>query len=159
MARLNDFAKLIISIIICELAGVIGSVFTVSAIPNWYAGLAKPALNPPSWIFGPVWITLYILMGLSVFLVWRIGWKKKGVRKALGIFGIQLFLNSIWSIVFFGLQRPGWAFINIIALWLTILWAMAVFYRISKPAMYLLLPYILWVSFALYLNLAIYTLN
>lgn len=157
--KVNNFFKLIIAIAVSELAGIVGSVFTVSAIPNWYAGLVKPALNPPSWVFGPVWTTLYALMGIAVFLVWKAGWEKKEVRIALGIFGVQLFLNAIWSIVFFGLQSPSWALANIVALWLAIVWTMLVFYKISKPAAYLLVPYLLWVSFASYLNYAIWILN
>ena len=151
--------KLIIAIVVCQLAGVIGSIFTVSAIPTWYATLAKPALNPPSWVFGPVWTALYALMGIAAFLVWNQGWGRKDVRRALTVFGIQLVLNALWSIIFFGLHSPGWAFADIIALWLAIVWTMVLFYRISKPAMWLLVPYILWVSFATYLNYSIYVLN
>ncbi len=157
--RINNTFKLIITVVVSELAGVVGSLFTVSAIPTWYAGLVKPVLNPPSWIFGPVWTTLYALMGVVAFLVWRNGWEKKAVKRALGVFGIQLFLNAIWSIIFFGLHSPGWALVDIIALWLAIVCTIAVFYKISKPAAYLLLPYILWVSFASYLNCSIWMLN
>jgi len=157
--KINNALKLIIAIVVSELAGVIGSVFTVSAIPGWYAGLVKPALNPPNWVFGPVWTTLYALIGIAAFLVWKNGWEKNEVKAALGVFGLQLFLNTTWSIVFFGLHNPGWALLNIIILWIAIVWTMTVFYRISKPAAYLLLPYILWVSFALYLNCSIWMLN
>lgn len=141
-------------IALCELAGVIGSVFTVSAISGWYATLAKPDLRPPNWVFGPVWTTLYALMGIAAYLVWS---KRHG--QALRIFGVQLVLNATWSIVFFGLQSPGWALVNIVALWLAIVWTIKVFYRISKPAAYLLVPYLLWVSFASYLNYSIWILN
>jgi len=157
--RINSFFKLVFAVVVSELAGIIGSIFTISAIPNWYAGLVKPALNPPAWVFGPVWTTLYALMGIAAFLVWKNGWEKKEVKMALGVFGIQLFLNAIWSIIFFGLHSPAWALVDIVALWLTIVWTIAVFYKISKPAAYLLLPYILWVSFALYLNYSIWILN
>jgi tryptophan-rich sensory protein len=157
--KVNNFFKLVIAIVVAELAGVIGSVFTVSAIPNWYAGLVKPALNPPAWVFGPAWTTLYALMGIAAFLIWRMGWKRKEVKAALGVFGIQLFLNAVWSIIFFGLQNPGWALVNIILLWFAIVWTMVAFYKISKPAAYLLIPYILWVSFAMYLNYSIWALN
>lgn len=156
---INSFFKLILSIIVCELAGIIGSIFTISAIPTWYATLVKPALNPPSWIFGPVWTTLYALMGIAAFLIWKQGWERQDVKKALSVFGIQLILNASWSIVFFGLQSPAWAFVNIVAMWFAIVLTMILFYKISKPAMWLLLPYILWVSFAGYLNLAIWILN
>jgi len=157
--KINNFFKLAIAIAVCELAGVIGSVFTVSSIPDWYAGLEKPALNPPSWVFGPAWIMLYALMGIAVFLIWRKGIERKEVKIALGIFGTQLFLNAIWSIIFFGLRNPFWALVDILALWLVNVWTIVVFYRISKPAAYLLVPYLLWVSFAIYLNYAIWTLN
>lgn len=157
--KVNNFFKLVIAIVVSELAGIIGSVFTVSAIPNWYSTLVKPELNPPSWVFGPVWTTLYALMGIAAFLVWKNGWERKDVKMALGVFGIQLFLNAIWSIIFFGLHSPAWALVDIVLLWFTIVWTMVVFYKISKPAMYLLVPYLLWVSFATYLNYAIWTLN
>ncbi len=156
---MNNTLKLIIAIAVCELAGIIGSVFTFSEIPNWYAGLIKPAVNPPSWIFGPVWTTLYALMGIAAFLIWKKGWDRADVRKALYAFGFQLVLNSLWSIVFFGMHQAGWAFVNLVAMWLAIAWTMALFYKISKPAMWLLLPYILWVSFAGYLNYSIWILN
>jgi len=157
--KFNNFFKLAIAIVVAGLAGAIGSVFTVSAIPNWYAGLVKPALNPPSWVFGPAWTTLYALMGIAAFLIWKSGWDKKEVKKALGVFGIQLVLNALWSIIFFGLHSPGWALVDIIALWFAIVWTMVVFYKISKPAAYLLVPYILWVSFVSYLNYSIWMLN
>jgi tryptophan-rich sensory protein len=138
--KINNFFKLIIAIGFSELVGVIGSVFTVSAIPSWYSALQKPALTPPSWVFGPVWISLYALMGVAAFLVWSScarasADKKKGVKVALILFGGQLVLNMFWSIVFFGLKNPFWAFINIITLWLAIIWTITVFYRISKPAL------------------------
>ena len=157
--RVNNFFKLVIAIVVSELAGVIGSVFTISAIPNWYAGLVKPALNPPSWVFGPVWTTLYLLMGVAAFLVWKKGFERKDVKLALGIFSVQLFLNAIWSIIFFGLHSPSGTLVEIIFLWLAILATIIVFAKISKPAAWLLVPYILWISFAGYLNYSIWTLN
>ena len=156
---MNNSLKLIISIAISELSGIIGSVFTISAIPTWYATLTKSTLNPPAWIFGPVWTTLYFLMGIAAFLIWRKGLEQKEIRIALSLFGVQLVLNALWSIVFFGLHSPAWALANIIALWLAIVWTMYVFYKISRPAAYLFVPYIIWVSFALYLNYAIWVLN
>lgn len=156
---MKNSAKLIIAIVICELAGIIGSIFTVSAIPNWYSTLTKPVLNPPSWVFGPVWTTLYALMGIAAYLIWKNGLDRKDIRKALLVFGLQLVLNASWSIVFFGFESPMYAFVNIIAMWLAILWTMSLFYKISRPAMLLLLPYILWVSFAAYLNCSIWILN
>ncbi|MGC9610842.1 MAG: TspO/MBR family protein [Minisyncoccia bacterium] len=157
--KINNFFKLVIAIVVCELAGVVGSFFTVSAITSWYAGIVKPALNPPNWVFAPVWTALYLLMGIAAFLIWKNGWEKKEVNMALGIFGIQLVLNAAWSIIFFGLHSPGAAFIEIIFLWLAIVAAIIAFARISRPAAWLLAPYILWVSFAAYLNYSIWILN
>ena len=156
---LGDVGKLVLCIAICELAGVIGSVFTISVIPTWYTGLVKPALNPPSWVFGPAWIVLYALMGIAAFLIWKRGWQRKEVRTALGIFGAQLIVNAAWSLIFFGARNPFYALIDILLLWVLILLTIVAFYRVSKPAAYLLLPYICWVSFAMYLNYMIYVLN
>ncbi|MGC9599604.1 MAG: TspO/MBR family protein [Minisyncoccia bacterium] len=155
----SEIPLLVLAIIICELAGGAGALFTLSAIPGWYAGLIKPALNPPNWIFGPVWTTLYFLMGIAAFLVWRKGLSQKDVRTALIIFGIQLLLNVAWSVIFFGAHNPAGAFADIVLLWLAILATIITFYKISPAAAYLLLPYILWVSFAGYLNYAVWTLN
>ncbi|MBI2635186.1 MAG: tryptophan-rich sensory protein [Parcubacteria group bacterium] len=165
--------KLVIAIGVSLSAGVIGSFFTMPAIQSgWYAELAKPAPNPPAWVFGPVWTALYALMGIAAWLVWK-QWSQGSpstrlrVKTALAVFGLQLFLNAIWSIIFFGLHGStwltinnlGWALVDIILLWLAIVWTIAVFYKISKPAAYLLAPYLLWVSFASYLNYSIWMLN
>lgn len=150
--KAKNFFKLLGAIILCQLAGIIGTVFTMDAIPTWYAGLIKPVLNPPSWVFGPVWTILYTLMGISLYLVWQ----KKGKT---GIFFVQLVLNALWSIVFFGLKDISLALVVICMMWISIVSTIVVFYKISRPAAYLLLPYIAWVSFALYLNLAIWRLN
>ena len=156
---MKNIYKLIISIIIVQFAGIIGSIFTISSVSSWYLTITKPVLNPPSWIFGPVWITLYFMIGVSLFLVWKI--KKRGddKKKALRIFSYQLILNSLWSISFFGLQNPGLGLINILVLWLSIVWTMKLFYKVNKTAMYLLIPYLAWVSFATYLNYSIWILN
>jgi len=150
--------NLIIAILVCQAAGLVGSLFTAPAIPNWYAGLNKPSLRPPNWLFAPIWTTLYALMGVSLFLVWQ---KKKGkeAKQALTFFFIQLVLNSLWSIIFFGLRSPQWALIEIVVLWLFILLTMIKFYRLSKPAGWLFLPYLLWVTFAVILNFNIVRLN
>ena len=157
--KIPNFLKLIIAIVVSELAGIIGSVFTTPSIDGWYAGIIKPALNPPAWVFGPVWAILFALMGIAAFLIWKKGLDRRDVRIALGIFIGQLVLNTFWSIIFFGFHSPGGACIEIIFLWLAILATVVVFAKISKPAAWLLLPYILWVSFAVYLNYAIWTLN
>ena len=163
---MKNIYKLIISIAICELAGIIGSFFTVSSVSTWYVDLQKPVLNPPSWVFGPVWITLYALMGVALFLIWKQHSNiLENVRMlqiwkiGIVVFFIQLFLNALWSILFFGMQNPLFSLIEIVILWIAILLTIIVFYRISKPASYLLMPYILWVSFAMYLNYAIWVLN
>ena len=156
---IKDIIKLLGLIIVCQLAGIIGSFFTLPAIPGWYDTLIKPALNPPNWLFGPAWTVLYTFMGIAVFLVLKSSLKEKQIKKALIVFGLQLLLNTSWSIVFFGLQNPALAFINIILLLFLILWTIAIFYKISKPAAYLLLPYLAWVGFASYLNYSIWLLN
>ncbi len=156
---IGQAASLLLAILICESAGLIGSFFTISSVNGWYRTLTKPTLNPPAWIFAPVWTALYFLLGVAVFLIWRRGLKKKDTRIALIVFGIQLFLNAIWSIIFFGGHSPLWAFIDIIALWLFILWTIGKFYKVSRPAALLLLPYLAWVTFASYLNFMIWRLN
>ncbi len=154
----RDAVRLIAAVLLCQAAGIIGSFFTAPAIPEWYASLVKPEFNPPSWLFAPVWITLYTLMGISLYLVWKRK-DKQDVTPALLIFFAQLVLNAIWSIIFFGLQSPFYAFIIIVFLWVLIAGSIYFFYRISKTAAYLLIPYILWVSFAAILNYFIWILN
>jgi tryptophan-rich sensory protein len=156
---LKDILKLIGSILICQLAGFIGSLFTTPAIPTWYKTLTKPAFNPPNSIFSPVWIILFLLMGISLFLVWQKNQKDRNVKIALLFFTVQLVLNTFWSILFFGLKSPLWAFIEIIILWFAILLTIIKFFKVSKPAALLLLPYILWVSFAAFLNFSLWRLN
>jgi len=183
--NLKPVIQLIIAIAIAELAGIIGSFFTVGAIDTWYAGIVKPAWNPPSWVFGPVWVVLYAMMGVAAWLVGRevevdsrlrgndnsldtglrrydnaagIG-ERRIIKGALAIFGVQLVLNALWSTIFFGLHSPMWAFVEIVLLWVAIVGTIGVFWRISKPAALLLVPYVLWVSFAGYLNYTIWNLN
>ena len=150
---------LILAVLICQGMGLIGSLFTTPAIPSWYAGLVKPSFNPPNWIFAPAWILLYTLMGIAAFLIWNRRNGKKKIKTALVLFSVQLVLNSLWSIIFFGLHLPQYAFLEILVLWFFILLTLLSFYKISKPAGPLLLPYILWVSFATILNLSIMILN
>ncbi|MBE2218473.1 MAG: tryptophan-rich sensory protein [Ignavibacteria bacterium] len=156
---MKNLLKLIVCIAICQLAGVIGSIFTMDNISTWYPTLTKPPLQPPNWIFGPVWITLYVLMGISLFLVIKKGFDAPGVKSATGLFAAQLILNALWSIVFFGMHELLFSIVIIAALWLLILLTMLKFKPISLTAAVLLLPYLLWVSFASYLNSAIYVLN
>ena len=157
--NIRDIFKLIISIVACQCAGLVGSMFTMSAIPTWYATLEKPPFTPPNWLFAPAWGTLYLLMGISAFIVWRKGLENRWVRGALIVFLIQLILNALWSVVFFGLESPLYGIIVIVALWIAILFTILKFLKISRAAGGLLLPYILWVSFAAVLNISIWVLN
>jgi benzodiazapine receptor len=154
-----NWPKFIFAIALCEVAGVIGSLFTFSAIPTWYASLVKPPFNPPSWIFGPVWIALYALMGLSLYLILSYGFKKKGIKTALNLFTLQLIANVLWSIIFFGMKNIQLALIEIIILLVLVLLTILKFYKINKEAAYLLIPYFLWGSFATFLTYSIWILN
>lgn len=159
MTKGKNILKLIVAVLIAELAGIIGSFFTTPSISSWYASLARPALNPPSWVFAPVWTTLFALMGIAAFLVWKKGFEQKGVKIALRIFVYQLILNTSWSIIFFGEHKPGLAFLDLVLLWLAIIATIFYFSKVSKAAAWLLAPYILWVTFAGYLNFSIWQLN
>jgi tryptophan-rich sensory protein len=156
---MKKYSQLALAIIGCELVGIVSTPFTISAIPTWYRTLNKPFFSPPNWIFGPVWTTLYLLMGISAFIIWQKGLKKKKVNEAITYFGIQLFLNFIWTFLFFGLRNPLLGLIDIVVLWIFIVLTILKFYRLSKPAAYLLIPYLLWVSFATILNFFILILN
>jgi len=179
---MKNATKLIVSVLICELAGIIGSIFTMPEIRSWYYFLNKPSFSPPNWLFAPVWTILFLLMGISLYLVWskdfivnistndtqKKAWNPISAKLWSGswreenaalIFVLQLVLNILWSVIFFGLKSPSLAFVEILMLWFAILYTIVNFYRISKPAAYLLLPYILWVSFATFLNFAIWQIN
>jgi translocator protein len=151
--------KLFISILIPLLVGAFSGFFTQSGVDGWYAVASKPWFNPPNWIFAPVWTTLYILMGIALFLVWRSDGDKAIKQMAIFLFIIQLTLNFFWSIIFFKLQQPGWAFAEIILMWVMILLTILWFGKISSTAAWLLVPYICWVSFAAVLNYSIWQLN
>lgn len=161
-----NWLRLIGFIVLSEAAGIAGSVFTAPAIGSWYATLTRPMFSPPNWIFAPVWTTLYFLMGIAAFLVWkqhshtlesvRVLWAR---RIGLVLFFVQLALNVLWSVLFFGLHSPLAGLVCIALLWLAILAMIVFFARVSKPAAWLLAPYIAWVSFAAYLNYAIWILN
>lgn len=141
-----NYLKLIVSIVICHLAGIFGSMFTSA---GWYV---SPSFAPPNWLFAPVWLILYTLMGIALFLVWK-------DKIALGLFGTQLVLNALWSYLFFGLRSPLYGFIGIVALWIFIVLTMIRFYSVDKRAFYLFVPYLIWVSFAMVLNWYIFILN
>ena len=138
-------------------AGAIGSIFTSDAIPTWYASIEKPAFNPPNWVFGPVWTLLYALQGIAFYIILT---SKHALRQqAITLFVAQIIANTLWSIIFFGLQMPALAFVDIVVLWILIAFAIQTFSRISKTAAWLLAPYIAWVSFAAVLNISIALLN
>ncbi len=151
--------KLLVSIVICEAVGLAATPFTLSAIPTWYATLNKPSFSPPNWIFGPAWTILYLLMGISAYLVWQKGLNKIAVKRALLFFVLQLIFNFLWSFLFFYLHSPVLGLVDITILWSMILITIIKFVKISKPAAYLLIPYLLWVTFASILNFSIVVLN
>lgn len=153
-----NWFKLIISVIVCQFAGIIGTFFTRKNITIWFSNLNKPDFNPPDWVFAPVWIALYFLMGISFYLIWNAE-NNPATKTAIIIFILQLVLNSLWTIIFFGLKSPGIAFLEIIVLWIFILICIVHFYPISITASVLLIPYLVWVSFASILNYSIWKLN
>ena len=151
--------KLLASITICQSAGIVGSFFTRASVSSWYANLNKPFFNPPNSVFGPVWGTLYLLMGFSLFLIWRKGLEIRKVKQFFSLFLSHLLINILWSFAFFGCRSPLAGLIVIAILWLAIVWIIIGFFRISRIASILLIPYILWVSFAAILNGYIFFLN
>ena len=139
-------------------AAGLGAAATATSVGGWYQTLAKPSWNPPDWLFGPVWSVLYFLMAVAAWLVWRRGgWSAS--QSALTWFGIQLALNVLWSVVFFGMQQPGFAFAEIVALWISIIATCSAFQAKSRTAALLLVPYLAWTSFAVILNFAIWRMN
>jgi tryptophan-rich sensory protein len=151
--------KLFISIAITLLVGAIAGYFTTSGVNGWYAVANKPSFNPPNWLFAPVWTALYIMMGIALYLVWSKDTSKDIKQTALVLFGMQLALNFAWSFIFFYAKQPGWAFIEIIMMWVAILLTIWWFGKISPLSAWLLVPYISWVSFASLLNFYIWKLN
>jgi translocator protein len=156
---LPALGRWLLFVAIAQAAGLIGALATSAGDGSWYAQLEKPAFNPPSWVFGPVWTALYILMGTAAFLVWERRGQVPGAIRALGIYGGQLILNLMWSLVFFGLESPLLGLIVIAALIVAIVATMIVFWPISRLASLLLVPYLGWVAFATVLNVAIWVLN
>jgi benzodiazapine receptor len=151
--------KFFVSIALCQLAGVLGSLFTIPAIPGWYATLKKPVFSPPNWLFSPVWISLYTLMGISLFILWSHVGIKPEVKKAMVFFFVQLGLNALWSVIFFGLRSPLAGLIEMAFLWSAIVLTILYFFSLSPWAGILLLPYLGWVSFAFVLNFSLWILN
>jgi tryptophan-rich sensory protein len=154
-----EIVELVLSILVCQIAGFVGSIFTVPSIPTWYRKLKKPSFAPPNRIFGPVWIILYTIMGVSLYLILREGLGNPQVQIGMGIFGIQLVLNVIWSFVFFEKKSIFGGLVTIIVLWIAILLTTISFINVSILAGLLLVPYILWSSFAAFLNYSILKLN
>lgn len=157
--KTRELPRLVLSILICQLAGVVGSVFTASTVTTWYPTLAKPSFAPPGWAISLVWIVIFTLMGISLFLVWREGASRPDVRTALYIFAAQLVVNVLWSFAFFWLKSPLAGIAVIIVLWALILATILKFRAVSKSAALLLVPYILWVSFAAFLNYTLWRMN
>jgi len=155
----SGLLKLLACLAVVLAAGGIGSLATARAIPTWYKGLTKPSFNPPNWLFGPAWTVLYLMMAVAAWLVWKQGMGAAGVKLALAVFLVQLVLNALWSVLFFGLRSPLAGMVGISGLWLAILATIILFFRVSTPAGVLLLPYIAWVTFAALLNAAILRLN
>lgn len=157
--NIHEIPKLIVSILVVFLAGAVGTVYTLKQITTWYVSLIKPAWTPPNWAFGPIWSTLYVLMGISLFLVWREGLERKDVKIAIIVFAAQLVINVVWSLVFFATHNIIGGLVMVIILWVSILITILVFYRISKPAAIILIPYLIWVTIAGYLNYTVFLLN
>jgi translocator protein len=156
---IQSYPKLAAAVLFCLIVGSMGSLVTITGPGSWYTTLQKPFFAPPGWVFAPVWITLFVLMGIALCLIWESGTEKRDVKVALGIFGVQFFLNVIWSFLFFGLRSPLLGFIDILLLWVMIVTTIWAFYRVKKSAAYFLIPYIAWVTLALALNGTIYYMN
>ncbi len=158
MRKIN-YVRLLISLAIPLVIGSLGSLFTLPNITSWYVGLNKPLLTPPNWVFGPAWTTLYILIGLALYLIWMSDVDAKIKKRAFGIFGLQIFLNFLWSILFFQFQLVFLAVLEILLLWVVILWNIIEFSKIRREAAWLMVPYLMWVSFAAYLTVGVWLLN
>jgi len=159
MDKLSLPIKMAISIVICLGIGLLSGIATSSSIQSWYTTLNKPSFNPPNWLFAPAWTILYTLMGISVAYIWHAGWKNTEVKTAIFIFAAQLMLNAFWSVAFFGMQNPPLALAVILILWVLIFICIVRFKPIKALAAYLLIPYLLWVTFATVLNVSIILLN
>jgi len=156
-----DYKKLVICLLIPQLAGLLGSIANFTSLDSWYISLVKPSFNPPSWVFGPVWTLLFLLMGWSLYLIWQEKGllHKKQWYSTIKIFSVQLGLNILWSYLFFFFRNPLAGFLEIILLWVFILLNIIYFYKLNKTAGLLLVPYLLWVSFATFLNFNLWILN
>jgi len=155
----NEIFRLILSIVICQIAGIIGSIFTSSSVARWYPTLEKPSFTPPGFYIGLIWIVLFTIMGTSLFLIWKETSRDPAAWIALKIFAVQLVVNVLWSVAFFGMQSPISGLVVIALLWILILITIIKFSPISRTATLLLIPYLAWVSIAAYLNYSIWRLN
>jgi len=156
---LNTFIPLALFLLLSEVAGMIGALVTIPSLSTWYVHLPKPTFSPPDFVFGPVWTALYFMIGLAGFFVYRKGFKKKQVKIGMVLFAVQLVLNVLWSVIFFGQHLPVLALIDILALWFAIALTIRHFFKVSETGAFLLVPYLLWVTFAVILNCAIVVLN
>ncbi len=156
--NLRELGKVLAAIAVCQGAGGLGAIATKDGLKTWYPRLEKPSFNPPGWVFGPVWTILYAMMGVSGWLLWRRR-EDEAAQQPGALFGLQLILNTLWSFIFFKWRSPGWAFLEIIVLWAAILMTIRAAWRVDSVAGALLIPYLLWTSFALVLNGRIWQLN
>ena len=159
--KVKEFPLLVLCIMICQATGFIGSYFTNMSVSTWYSTLIRPPFTPPGWVIGIVWFILFILMGIALFFVWRNNLRLNNalIRNAIIVFGAQLVFNILWSAAFFGLQSPEAGLAVISILWVLVMATIVMFWRVSREAALLLVPYILWVSFAAFLNYNIWLLN
>lgn len=162
--KLRQIIQLILAILIAQSAGIVGSFFTVTSLDSWYSTLDKPSFNPPNWVFGPVWIVLYTLIGITLYILWQWKKEKKGKQKqyvstTVNILYANLILNALWSYAFFGLQSPLYGIIVIVLVWATAAFVLIRIARLNNVYGFLILPYFLWVSYATVLNFAIWTTN
>ena len=151
--------RFIISIMIPLMVGAIAGFFTGESVNSWYVNVNKPSFNPPSWLFAPVWTALYLMMGIAFCLGWKAAVTDELKKQAMTLYAVQLFINFIWSFIFFYLQQPGWAMVDFVLMWIMILLTVIWFGKIAPVAAWLLVPYICWVSFAALLNYSIWKLN
>ena len=156
---MNLFVKCVLSILLPLIVGGVSGFFTAGSIEGWYITLNKPWFNPPNWIFGPVWTLLYLMMGIAFFLIWKSDAPADAKKTAITVYLVQLALNFAWSLIFFYMEQPGWALVDILLMWAAIFCTIITFGKISSAAAWLLVPYISWVSFATVLNFAIWKLN
>lgn len=159
MKTLSEVGKLIICLVVPLAVGFLGSMSTRSAIDTWFPALERPAFSPPDWVFAPVWTILYIMMGIAAFLVWRSGMQSRYVAPALVAFAVQLGLNFLWPELFFGRRQLLLGLVDIIALWAMIVVTMVLFFKVSRVAGLLMIPYLAWVTFASVLNFELWRLN